>query len=962
MPAVDRRLDHARILRPQVADHHIGPAHIEAAALLDAGHGLEPRLHPGQQPADRAELVEHRRIERDHRRRLGDAVAFENADAEFLHIDAARRFPHRLGAGENVAQRAEIVVVGRARIAREERVGAEQDGGVGAVDHLRHDPVMQRRRIHEDPHAMHQRQNEPDRQPERVEHREHVEHRVAPPEIDARLGLRGIGEDVAMRQHDTFGNAFRARGEQDRGGVVRLARDERELGFAHAAQLVAERHGRPQVFEIDDAVVGRERIDELLQPALLDKGARGDDRIDRGGAAGGCDIRRTGAEIEHGGNAARRHQPENGDDRPVRVRQQQADRLAFGGERQQLAAEHGGAEQQATVGEGARHRVFDRDPAHAVRLRGVDHRFRDRAIGRGGAKHEVGHDLVERGARCNAPLLALQLGVDIELDRLEDRHRDLREELAPHLAAVEARERRLLEALDPDRHDHRVGFVGDEPGPVIDLHQAAGHGETPLRENDERLAGLHRADEGARAPRLGGVERHRAGEMQERLHPPALGNRAVDGEYGVLFEDRKRQRRVEEAHMVQGDDRIGAGLGDVLEAVHFEPEKGAKYDREEIAHGIGRQRSEHGDRDGEIGEAEQHEQHRGRYPGELHERDRDPAHHHEGGVEHVVGGDDAGAMLGPSPGLERGERRHDEQPARDRHAGEIDPDMVAAEGREHVGYAAAGFLARYAKEPPAEIEAEHAEEQRPDDGRQQHDAPACQPGGERGAEPDRDGEHREIDGDHLFRGAERVLDERRHQGERDRAREPEPAHHQRRPPQPPLGLQVAEQGCGRTRDVLVDREIRRALAGARNEQRRRPAQHREADHQSGKRCRIAAPARGKPAHNGAEQDGDEGRALDQGVAGRKLGLGEMVGQDAVFDRPEQRGDNPEQEQRHEEQRDGMQPKPENGDERDADLGEFEPLRDKRLVEPVRGFAAKRREDEIGKDEDRAGQRNQRLRA
>ena len=37
----------------------------------------------------------------------------------------------------------------------------------------------------------------------------------------------------------------------------------------------------------------------------------------------------------------------------------------------------------------------------------------------------------------------------------------------------------------------------------------------------------------------------------------------------------------------------------------------------------------------------------------------------------------------------------------------------------------------------------------------------------------------------------------------------------------------------------------------------------------------------------------------QRVAGRQLGAGEMVGQDAVFDRAEQRADHPEQEQRDE---------------------------------------------------------------
>ena len=51
---------------------------------------------------------------------------------------------------------------------------------------------------------------------------------------------------------------------------------------------------------------------------------------------------------------------------------------------------------------------------------------------------------------------------------------------------------------------------------------------------------------------------------------------------------------------------------------------------------------------------------------------------HEGGVEHVDGGDDARAAVGAGPGLHRREGRHDEQAAGDREAGEIDRDADAA--------------------------------------------------------------------------------------------------------------------------------------------------------------------------------------------------------------------------------------------------------------------------------------------
>ena len=62
--------------------------------------------------------------------RLGDAIAFEDAEAELLHVELARLGLHRLRAGDDVAQRAEVVGVGGARVAGEERVGAEQHGRV----------------------------------------------------------------------------------------------------------------------------------------------------------------------------------------------------------------------------------------------------------------------------------------------------------------------------------------------------------------------------------------------------------------------------------------------------------------------------------------------------------------------------------------------------------------------------------------------------------------------------------------------------------------------------------------------------------------------------------------------------------------------------------------------------------------------------------------------------------------
>ena len=56
-------------------------------------------------------------------------------------------------------------------------------------------------------------------------------------------------------------------------------------------------------------------------------------------------------------------------------------------------------------------------------------------------------------------------------------------------------------------------------------------------------------------------------------------------------------------------------------------------------------------------------------------------------------------------------------------------------------------------------------------------------------------------------------------------------------------------------------------------------------HQPGKVQRIAAAARREATNDGAEQDGEECRAFDQRVAGGQFLALEMVGKDAVLDRP-----------------------------------------------------------------------------
>ena len=131
-----------------------------------------------------------------------------------------------------------------------------------------------------------------------------------------------------------------------------------------------------------------------------------------------------------------------------------------------------------------------------------------------------------------------------------------------------------------------------------------------------------------------------------------------------------------------------------------------------------------------------------------------------------------------------------------------------------------------------------------------------------------------------------------------------------------------------TSDVAVDGEVGRRLAGRRDEQARRSSTASADDHhQPGEMDRIAAALGGEAGDDGADQDGEEGAAFDQRVAGRQLARAQVVGQDAVFDRAEQRRDacrtgTP----RRTAARSEWKAEARDREPGDADLDELEPLR------------------------------------
>ena len=116
------------------------------------------------------------------------------------------------------------------------------------------------------------------------------------------------------------------------------------LAARRPRSLSAKLDALPQVLEIDDLhMLSRAERQDRSRACPSDEGARRDDRPDLRGGAGREEIRRAGGEVDHRGDAARRHQAEEGHGRAIGSGEHHADRLAFRRERHELGAEDRGA-------------------------------------------------------------------------------------------------------------------------------------------------------------------------------------------------------------------------------------------------------------------------------------------------------------------------------------------------------------------------------------------------------------------------------------------------------------------------------------------------------------------------------------------------------------------------------------------------------------------------------------------
>src|SRR4029077_8966683 len=101
----------------------------------------------------------------------------------------------------------------------------------------------------------------------------------------------------------------------------------------------------------------------------------------------------------------------------------------------------------------------------------------------------------------------------------------------------------------------------------------------------------------------------------------------------------------------------------------------------------------------------------------------------------------------------------------------------------------------------------------------------------------------------------------------------------------------------RSSDIGRNFELRCALAGRRDQQRRCPAGCRKAHDQRSEQSRLATIARGQSTRNRAQKNGDKRRSFHERVGGGQLFAPQMIRKNAVFYGTKKRRENAEAEQR-----------------------------------------------------------------
>ena len=227
--------------------------------------------------------------------------------------------------------------MGDAGVAGEERVGAEQDRGVRAVNELRHDAVVQRRRIEIDRHAGDSGSIKPTVRPKEWNTGSTLNTLSSRPKSMRAAACAALASMLRCDSTTPFGAPSEPEVNRIAAGSSALRATSGRAGTQQAAQLVGEGdawRGCPR--DRRSRTFSRARRRGCSSFAFSTKRARRQDRRRLRRLAGGENVRRAGGEVDHRRHPADRHQP-RGTSRPrLGVRQHHADRVARAADRASL--------------------------------------------------------------------------------------------------------------------------------------------------------------------------------------------------------------------------------------------------------------------------------------------------------------------------------------------------------------------------------------------------------------------------------------------------------------------------------------------------------------------------------------------------------------------------------------------------------------------------------------------------
>ena len=564
---------------------------------------------------------------------------------------------------------------------------------------------------------------------------------------------------------------------------------------------------------------------------------------------------------------------------------------------------------------------------------------------------DVRHHVAQRGARSMPKRPATQAGRYSEATRWQDGDCNLGKEPPSDVLGVEAREEGALGPDEAHRSHRRATLLDHQPCAFVIAQHGTRDRDAPLRKDRQRPAGARFSDKRARRQRLRWIGRNDAREPQQGSDPPMLRETEVDREQGRLLHNREQDRRIEDGDVIDGDDSPLARSREVLDSLDLEAEQRAPQQAKEEREEVRRQPAKEIERGCDVGEAEHDQRHRlGEAEQLQEEHGRERAGDHHDVVQRIDRADDSRAPILPRPCLDRGEERNDEQARGGGIEEQLEGDAQAESAHKefHERNFAARPRHRVGRKP--EVDRQGRDDEQKERRRRKLDASARQHGGAERSGGDPESEN-EIDRDFdVDPAADLGLDDHRHERKRDDPNRPEPACGERGHPLAIIGADFPNDPPGRGDDVPVDFEAGRPDAGRRDETRG-PVAGESNDHQ------LRNDARGRTAFGCSEtaddqsaDDRGERRALDQRVGCNEFLPSQVIGQDAVFDRPEKGRDATQSEQRHIEQDRRGKDEARRSDHLDADLGELEPPRDQGLVVRIGDLAAQRGQGDRGQDE------------